>query len=207
MVLDLILDSLLVVAVGTFLLRIGGRRTISQMTISQTVIMISIGSLLIQPVSGKGIWFTFLVAAMLVLSLLILEYLQLKFDLIETIVTGKSVVVIENGTFSIENLKKLRLTVDNLELRLRQNGIENISDVQWATIEPSGQLGYELIERKKPATKEDIQKLFDVIHRISPGIDESVLSRDKNQDLNLDTSLFSEIKTGKNEPTPPKELQ
>jgi uncharacterized membrane protein YcaP (DUF421 family) len=49
-------------------------------------------------------------------------------------------------------LKKLRLTVDQLEMRLRNQGISNIEDVKKATIEPNGLLGYELQEDAKPLT-------------------------------------------------------
>lgn len=70
------------------------------MTIPQTVIMIGIGTLLIQPVTGKGLWTTFGVALLLILGLIVTEYMQLKFDGGETIISGKAVPVIENGTLN-----------------------------------------------------------------------------------------------------------
>ena len=156
----LIGQTILIFIVGTLILRVSGRKSISQMTIPQTVIMIGIGTLLIQPVTGKGLWATFGIAGLLVLSLLFTEYLQIKFDKTESALSGKSVPVIENGYLIENNLKKLRLPVDKLEARLRQSGIHAINDVQTATIESSGQLGYTLKEHKQPATKEDIQILL-----------------------------------------------
>ncbi|WP_291299959.1 YetF domain-containing protein [Desulfosporosinus sp. BICA1-9] len=38
---------------------------------------------------------------------------------------------------------------------MRQVGISSIEDVQYGTIEVSGQLGYSLKDNKKPLTKED----------------------------------------------------
>lgn len=64
--LNLIWQTFLIYLVGTILLRIGGRKTISQMTIPQTVMMIAIGTLLIQPVAGRGLWTTFGIATLLV---------------------------------------------------------------------------------------------------------------------------------------------
>ena len=161
--LNLIWQTLLIFIVATIYLRISGRKTISQMTIPQTVIMIAIGTLLIQPVSGRGLWTTFGIAGILVLSLILTEYIQLKFDKAETAISGKAVPVIQNGTIIENNLKKLRLTVDKLEERLRQVGITSIYDVQYATIESNGQLGYTLKPEKQPATKEDIQNLIMII--------------------------------------------
>jgi uncharacterized membrane protein YcaP (DUF421 family) len=156
---DWIWHALLIFYIGTFILRVGGRKSISQMTISQTIVMIGMGSLLIQPVAGKGLLITFLAALVLTLLMIITEYLEIKVDFLETLFSGKAVVVIENGTPNIKNLKKLRLSIDRLETRLRQAGISSISDVQYATIEVSGQLGYELKDNKKPLTKDDISSL------------------------------------------------
>lgn len=162
--LNLIWQTVLIFVIGTILLKIGGRKSISQTTIPQVVIMIAIGSLLIQPVTGRGLWATFGVALILTISLTLTEYIQLKFDG-ESLVSGKAVPVIENGTINEQNLKKLRLTVDKLEARLRQLGITAIKDVQFATLESSGQLGYTLKKEKQPATKEDIQNLIQLIQQ------------------------------------------
>lgn len=182
---NLIWQTLLIFVIGTFLLRISGRRSISQMTIPQTIIMIAIGTLLIQPVTGKGLWPTFGAALLLVLSLILTEYLQLKFDKTESAISGKAVIVIENGTLNEQNLKKLRLPVDKLEARLRQVGVTAINDVQFATIESSGQLGYTLKKEKQPATKEDIINLMELIQK-------GHLYNSNNQ-ISAQNNIFSEI--------------
>lgn len=170
-VLDLhwIWKAVLIVIVGTLILRVAGRKSISQLTVSQTVIMISIGTLMIQPVSNRNIFVTFLIALLLVLVLILMEYFQTKFDKFENLITGKAILVIDNGVMIEQNLKKLRLTVDQLEVRLRQKNIKKISDVQMATIEPSGQIGLLLKENAQPATKQDIQILINYLHSKLPG--------------------------------------
>jgi uncharacterized membrane protein YcaP (DUF421 family) len=158
----------LIVFIGILLLRLAGRKSVSQMTVAQTVIMISIGSLLIQPVSGKNVWLTFWVGAVLVVSLIIIEVLQLKFDALESFFSGKSVTIIDNGVLNEKNMKKYRFTVDKLEMRLRQQSITRISDVKTATIEPNGQLGVILKEYSQPATKKDIQDIIQLINTKIP---------------------------------------
>ncbi len=194
--LNLIWQTLLIFIVGTIILRIGGRKTISQMTIPQTVIMIAIGTLLIQPVSGRGLWTTFGIAGLLVLCLIITEIIQLKFDNAETAISGKAVPVIENGTLRENDLKKLRLPIDKLEERLRQAGISSIRDVQYATLESNGQLGYTLKPEKQPATKEDIQNLIKFIQN-----GQLLNTNNQSQD-----NIFTEI-LHKNTDDIPKHLQ
>ena len=193
----LIWQTILIFIVGTFYLRISGRKTISQMTIPQTVLVIAIGTLLIDPVTRKGFWATFFLAGILVLSLILTEYIQLKFDKAETIISGKAVPVIENGALLVANMKKLRLTVDKLEERLRQVGITSIEDVQYATMESNGQLGYTLKPEKQPATKEDIQNLI------------ALIQTGQTLETNNETkqNIFVETITKKNTHEVPKKLQ
>jgi len=195
---NLIWQTVVIFVVGSIILRIGGRKSISQMTIPQTVIMIAVGSLLIQPVTGNGLWPTLGVATILILSLILTEFIQLKFDGAETTISGKAVPVIENGILIEKNLKKLRLPVDKLEARLRQTGITSINDVQFATLEISGQLGYTLKQEKQHATKEDIQNLIILIQT-------SQLTNPNNQPSKQD-DIFAETLNRKPSDVP-KHLQ
>lgn len=158
--------AILIVVAGTILLRIAGRKSISQMTLAQTVIMIGIGSLLIQPLADKNIWITFGVGLMLVLTLIFLEYSQLKLNFIEKLIKGSSKVVIRNGKLDEKNMKKLRFTIDTLETQLRQKNVFRIADVEWATLEPNGQIGFILKDQASNATKADIQSLKNDINTL-----------------------------------------
>jgi len=161
--LDWIWKTVIIIAAGLLLLRIGGRRSIAHMTAPHTVIMIMIGTLLIHPVKNKGLWTTIAIGILLILALIIIEFIELKFIRFESIVSGKAISVIENGEINVNNLKKLRLTREKVESLLRQEGVTTVSDVQYATLEINGKLGYMLKKEKQPATKEDIQNLIQLI--------------------------------------------
>jgi uncharacterized membrane protein YcaP (DUF421 family) len=195
---NLIWQTILIFIVGTLLLRIGGRKSISQMTMPETIIMIAFGTLIIQPVTGNGLWPTLLFGAVLIASLMIIEYIQLKSDGAETLISGKSIVVIQDGHIQYKNLKKLRLSVDKLETRLRQHGITSSSDVQMATLEVSGQLGYTLKPLKQPATKEDIQNLIQLIQK------GDFIPPNPPQDQ---ANIFSEVANKGSSTPPPENLQ
>jgi uncharacterized membrane protein YcaP (DUF421 family) len=156
---SLLWKAVIIVIGGTLLLRVAGRKSISQMTLAQVVIMIGLGSLLVQPIVGKSVWTTLLVGLTLVLTLVFMEFTQIKNDSLEKFVTGQSKVVIHNGTLQKNALKKMRLTVDQLEMKLRQSQVSDIADVQYATLEPNGQLGFILKPDKQPASKADISQL------------------------------------------------
>ncbi|NRD77805.1 DUF421 domain-containing protein [Bacillus sp. BRMEA1] len=159
---SLIWKSLLLVMVGIMILRTTGRKSISQMTIPQTVVIVSMGTIIVTPIVGKGIFNTILTGVIFAAVTFSLEYLQLKFNVVEKLLTGKSILIIENGSLNIQNLKKLRMTVDQLEMRLRNEGIAKIEDVKTATIEPNGLLGYELQNNAKPVTAGELKQILDL---------------------------------------------
>ena len=157
---DWIWKSAFLVIAGMILLRVAGRKSISQMSVATTVIMISIGTTIVQPIANNQLWRAVGSAAIFIAALLIIEYLQIKFNWLENLMSGRSKIVIENGQIISKNLRSVRMTVDQLEMRLRQNGVTNISDVKFATLEPNGQVGYELMQHAKPVTIGDLERIL-----------------------------------------------
>jgi uncharacterized membrane protein YcaP (DUF421 family) len=201
--LHFIWKAVVIVIGGVLILRLAGRKSISQLTVAQTVMMIAVGSLIIQPVSDRNIWITMLITFLMVITLIFIEYIVLKSDAIETFIYGKSVLVVENGQINESNLKRLRLTIDMLEVRLRQQNIQKISDLQWATIESNGQLGYMLKPNKQYATKDDIQMLKSLIetNQSNPPI-ETAVTQTSGSD-----NIFKEVKNKKHKEEPAEHLK
>jgi uncharacterized membrane protein YcaP (DUF421 family) len=195
---DTVGKALILVLTGIILLRIAGRKSISQMTLAQTVVMVSIGSIIIQPIIEKSMWRTITAAAIFVVVLILLEYLQVRMNKVEKFITGKSIIVVQNGQLQEKNMKKLRFTVDQLEMRLRQQGVSKISDVKYATLEPNGQLGYELKEDARPLTVGEFKKMMSSYY----------LTLQQNQNPNdQELDLFQEIESNKQDKHNPEHLQ
>lgn len=191
-----IYHSFILILAGILLLRIAGRKSISQMTLPQTIVMISIGTIIVTPIIEKGLTKTIVAASVFVLTLLVLEYLQMKSNTLEKFFTGKSKIVIENGKLNVKNLKKLRLTVDQLEMRIRNEGIHKFDDIKFATIEPNGLLGFELAEDAKPLTIREFKTLME-----SYGF--QLNNNHLSENTQSSASIFNEIK-GKQKPENPK---
>lgn len=153
-------ESIIVVIGAMILLRLSGRKSISQMTISTTIVMLSVGNIIVQPIIEKSIWKTLAVITIFVTVLIILEFLMIRINWLEKLLVGKAVTIVEDGKIIPHNLRKMRFTMDQLEMRLRQQGINNISDVKTATLETNGQLGYELYPDAKPLTVGEFKKLM-----------------------------------------------
>jgi uncharacterized membrane protein YcaP (DUF421 family) len=211
---DWIWKSVLIVLAGTVLLRFAGRKSISQMTLPQTVIMIGIGSLLIQPVAGKNIWVTIGVGGVLVGTLIVMEYGQVKGNIFEKLITGNSKPLIENGIINEKNLLKVRLTVDQLEMNLRLQNVSNITDVQYATLEPNGQIGFILKQEAMPVTKKEFQQLLDMLQQSTMfqanlvQVNEQIEAIKKQiEKAGLEDNLFTEVVNKSHDKQGPDHLQ
>ncbi|MPN32201.1 hypothetical protein SDC9_179677 [bioreactor metagenome] len=151
---------------GVLALRLAGRKSLSQMTAAETIVMIAVGTILIEPLVGKELWKTFAAVIIVIATLYLLESAQIRWRFLERLFSGTSIVVIEHGQIKLDNLKKIRLTVHQLEMHLRQSSVAKIEEVEYATIEPNGQLGYTLKEAAQSVTKSDIEMIMKMLQTI-----------------------------------------
>ncbi len=142
-------------------MKIAGRKSISQLTLAQTVVMLAIGTIIAQPVVENSLLKTIICLAIFIFGVVFLEYIQVKSNACEKFITGKSKLIIKNGQLDTKTMKKLRITVDQLEMRLRIKGISNFKDIKNATLEVNGELGYELKDDAKPLTVGEFKKLME----------------------------------------------
>jgi uncharacterized membrane protein YcaP (DUF421 family) len=65
---------------------------------------------------------------------------------------GKPVILIENGHILQENLRRTRITVDELTGHLRLKDVVDLKSVQYAILETNGDLSVFLYPAERPAT-------------------------------------------------------
>lgn len=156
------LEAFFVTFLIMIVLEFAGRKSISQFTMIQTVVIIAIGETIFLPITEKdfGIVKTLVIAITLIFFLILMEWLELKFNFIERLFTKKAVVIVENGYLNYEAMKKNRMSVDQLELKLRILGISNFEEMKSVTIEANGELGYEYKDMYKPITKFEMLQIL-----------------------------------------------
>lgn len=154
-------ESVAILFTGVCLLRIAGKKTIAQMSGLEIITILAIASTTGHAISEQGLWKTILALCSLVAFLMLIQFLAIKYNFVKRLMIGKPTPVIQDGKIMMNNLKKLRISVDQLEARLRENGISSVTDVKNASFEITGQFGYELMNNVKPVTLEDLQKNFE----------------------------------------------
>ena len=85
-----------------------------------------------------------------------LDFLSLKSKLFRDFSAGKSTILIQDGKIMEDNLKKERFSTDDLLEKLRDKNVFLASDVEFATLEPSGTLSVLPKKENQPLTAKDL---------------------------------------------------
>jgi uncharacterized membrane protein YcaP (DUF421 family) len=134
------------------------KEQLGQLTFYEYITGITIGSLAADmAIAIVSPWRV--LAALLVFSGLTytMGYVSLKSRVARKLLEGEPTIVMQNGKIMEENMKKIRYNVDDLLVQLRNKDVFNPADVEFAILEPHGQISVLLKSQKKPVTREDMQ--------------------------------------------------
>jgi uncharacterized membrane protein YcaP (DUF421 family) len=160
--LEKFVNVFLLLLYGILIMRLVGKKSISQMTFPTFVMTIVFGSILAIPISSEKVNMTMYIVAIMVILLIIIQFSSLKINWFEKLFVGQSVALVENGNINKKNLQKTRITVDQLKSSLRELKVANISDCKTITVEPNGKIGVELRRAVSPITYQDCHDLIDL---------------------------------------------
>lgn len=134
--------------------RILGKQQISQLTFFDYIVGITIGSVAASLSLDQNIKITNGIMSLIVWGFfpVILVFLSLKSHTFATLLGGKPTVLIENGKINEKNLKKMRITLDQLMLNLRENNAFKLSDVELALFETNGKVSVMKKSDNEPIT-------------------------------------------------------
>ena len=150
----IILYTFVIIAV-----RLMGKRQIAEMQPTELVITILISAVASVPMQNPEIPLTHGIVPIftLISAEIFISFLSLKFPRFRKVLTGKPVILIENGIIDQNALKSTRLSIDDLYEELRLNNTFNIADIRRAQLETNGQLSILIFNKKQPLTPEDLE--------------------------------------------------
>ncbi|MBR5121006.1 MAG: DUF421 domain-containing protein [Oscillospiraceae bacterium] len=132
-----------------FAIRIMGKRQLGQLSPTELVITILISN--IATLSMEDTQTPLILGIVPILTLVCLDifvsYAILKSPKLRKIVSGSPKIIICEGKMDFKALRQLRLTIDDVEEALRQNGIFNVNQVQYAVVETTGNIS--VLEKKE----------------------------------------------------------
>jgi uncharacterized membrane protein YcaP (DUF421 family) len=131
-------------AIYLFLLvvfRISGRRTLSEMTAFDFVLLLIIGEATQQALLGQD--YSLTNAALVIMTLLIVDIvislLKVRSERLDKLIDGVPTVIVHRGRALNDRMRKARVTEgDVMEAARRLRGVERLDQIKYALIEVSG---------------------------------------------------------------------
>lgn len=160
--------EMIIRATGIFILlllmtRLMGRKQMSQLTFFNYVTGIALGSIAANTTIGPSkdllngitslIWWSILT--------IIIGFFSLKSSNVRIAVDGQPITIIKRGNILENELRKLRLNMDDVSMWLREQQIFSVQNVDHAVFEANGKLSISLKEEIQPVTKKD-QHIFTI---------------------------------------------
>ncbi len=154
------LRTIILYLVIVLTLRVLGKRQVGELEPSELVVAILISDLAAVPMQDIGI--PLLSGVIPIITLLAMELLASEWSMhsvrFRAFLCGKPVFIIREGIIDQQAMAKNRLTIDELNLCLRQAGILDPQQVQYAVLETNGQLTTFLYPKYAPLTPETAGK-------------------------------------------------
>ena len=147
-----ILYSILILVI-----RLMGKRQLGEMEPMEFVVTMLLANLAAVPMQETGIpLLAGLIPILVVLSMeLLLSVLVYHSVHARRLLCGKPVILMENGRLLQDNMKKTRITPDELTEFARMEGITDLSGVKYAILETGGQISILPYTKYKPACAKD----------------------------------------------------
>ena len=141
---DIAIRSVVLYLFVVFLMRIIGRRELSSLNAVDLVLLIVLGDAIQQGLTQDDYSVT---GAIIVISTIAVlqvasSYLSFRSGKVRKLLAGSPIVLIEDGAPIMRNLRRERLTLDDVAEDMRLAQIGSFADVQWAILERNGEISF-----------------------------------------------------------------
>src|SRR5918995_6081717 len=134
---DLVLRAAVAFAFVYLLTRVIGRRELSSLEPFDLIMLVMIGDLVQQGVTQNDFSVTgaLLVGGTIGLLTVFVSYTSFRFPRLRPLLDGEPVIVVENGKPIDRNLRRNRITHEELAAAGRQEGHATLDEIRWAVLE------------------------------------------------------------------------
>ena len=141
---DIVLRAIAVFAFLLVLTRIIGRRELSSLQPFDLILLIILGDAVQQGLTQDDYSLTgaFLAIGTIAVLQVLVSWIGFRFPGARPVLEGTPIVVVQDGEVIERNLKRERLSVDEIREAARIEGIAHLSEVKWAVLETSGQISF-----------------------------------------------------------------
>jgi uncharacterized membrane protein YcaP (DUF421 family) len=142
---DIVLRAVVLFLFVWFVTRAVGRRELSTLEPFDLILLVVLGDLIQQGVTQNDFSVTgaILAGGTMAAMTVLFSYAAFRFPRrVGQILEGDPVILVERGEPLERNLKRNRITMEELAAQARLQQIAHLRDVEWAVLETSGQISF-----------------------------------------------------------------
>jgi uncharacterized membrane protein YcaP (DUF421 family) len=141
---DIVIRAAVAFLVILVLTRIVGRRELSTLEPFDLILLVTIGDLVQQGVTQNDFSVTgmFLAIGTIGLLAVLFSYLPWRFQVLRPVLEGVPIILVEEGKVVEKNVKRQRLTQEEIAAAARVQNIASLDEVRWAVLETNGQISF-----------------------------------------------------------------
>jgi uncharacterized membrane protein YcaP (DUF421 family) len=141
---DLVFRTFVVFCFIFLLMRVVGRRELSSLEPFDLILLVVIGDSVQQGITQDDYSITGALIVISVFALLqvFVSYAHFRFPRLRPILDGDPLVLVEDGRPIERNLRRERITMEDLLEQARGQQVESLDEVKWAVLETSGEISF-----------------------------------------------------------------
>jgi uncharacterized membrane protein YcaP (DUF421 family) len=141
---DLVLRATVVFAFVLLLTRIIGKRELGSLQPFDLILLIVLGDALQQGLTQDDYSLTgaILVVGTIAILQVFVSWLSYRFPRTRPILEGEPLIIVQDGKVIERNLKRERITVEEISEEARKQQIAHVSDIRFAVLETGGQISF-----------------------------------------------------------------
>jgi uncharacterized membrane protein YcaP (DUF421 family) len=141
---DIVIRAAVLFVFVWFLTRAVGRRELSTLEPFDLILLVVLGDLIQQGVTQNDFSVTgaILAGGTMAAMTVLFSYTGFRFPRIRPVLEGDPVILVEHGRLLERNLRRNRITPEELAAQARLQKIPRFDDIEWAVLETSGQISF-----------------------------------------------------------------
>jgi uncharacterized membrane protein YcaP (DUF421 family) len=134
-----------------------GRKELSQLSSFDLILLIVMGDLIQQGVTGddRSVVGAMLAVATMALLVVLVSYLSFRWRRAQPVLEGVPVLILQDGRLLDDVLKIERLTLEDVRGAAREQGIADLQNVKFGVLEPDGKFSFVRKDGSTPGRKTD----------------------------------------------------
>ncbi len=141
---DVVIRAVIIYALVFALTRALGRRELSTLQPFDLILLVVIGDLIQSGVTQSDLSVTGVLLVVCTIGILqvLTSYLSFRFRGVRSALQGEPIVLVQNGQLIDRNMRRERLTLDDLAEKARLSEIASIDQIRWAVLETNGDISF-----------------------------------------------------------------